>query len=167
MAQQENRNREGKQESVQKWLWMGQLCWSRWVAWRWQAGKLDPSSTIFVSSAKCQIKITFNSLVYRGLSAMVTSGYTHYADICMHTHLQYLWGLYIQKYRIPHEHRHTNPTITSLRLWAYAKNKPAKIPFHPLDCSVFALKMFCSLFLPSQFNRECSKSLYWTVWGWS
>ncbi len=83
------------------WLWMGWLCRSREMDWRWLTRKLDPSSVVFVSSAKSEIKIASNSLVCTGLWVMVTSGHTQYAHphthTQTHTHLQYLWGHCIKK----------------------------------------------------------------------
>lgn len=79
------------------WLWMGQLCRSRWMDRRCLTVKLDPGPAVLVSSAKWEIKITSNSLVCRALMVAVTSDHTHCPDTHAHRHSQCLTGCYVQQ----------------------------------------------------------------------
>lgn len=79
------------------WLWMGQLCRSRWMGWRCLTVKLDPGPAVLVSSAKWEVKITSNSSVCRALMVAVTSDHTHYPDTHAHRYSQCLTGRYVQQ----------------------------------------------------------------------
>lgn len=151
---------------------MGQLCRSRWVDWRWLTGKLDPSSAVFVSSAKWEIKITSNSLVCRGLWVMVTSGYTQYAHTNIHIYNTYEGITNSKKFKQvstrlevqDHTRTQTHKPHHHLFWLAYALHKPAKNAFHPQVYSLLLLSESFAVY-SYQFYSECSLILYWTVWG--
>lgn len=136
-------------------LWMGWLCRSKGVDWRWLTGELDPSSAVFISSAKWEIKTTPNPLVCGGLWVMVTSGYTYYTYT--HACLDNTKGYCIKSRsscspenwcRIIHGHRHTYSTVTSWWLLADAQQSQPKLFSSTGFVSAFALPIFLT-FLPT------------------
>ncbi len=116
MAPQQNRNREGKLE--RKKALNGPVVQFQRSGLDTTDRETDPSSAVFVSSAKEEIKITSYSLVCRGvvgngdkwLHTLCTPIHTHTFTILMRPlHKNSSWYAQDWKYRITH--RHTNATI--------------------------------------------------------